>query len=195
MSEKSQLALCGESTFPPEELDDEETFFDITSKAILRSAEIDIIDNMKTNDFKYIYKDAISDIKQFPFKNQRRFLENVLRRVSELYDFEFPTKIDINNLNNVNELYLFLEFLEFDNTNFISRIWKYLGKDLRNLDIKKFCTSNAIKIIKEVEDQIQSYDFNEKITLFLRTYYKDKFIEWFVRQTKNSKIEIMIEQI
>lgn len=195
MSEKSQLALCGESSFPPEELDDEETFFDITSKAILHSAEIDITDNMKTNDFKYIYKDAISDIKQFPFKNQRRFLEDVLRKVSELYDFEFPTKIDINNLNDVNELYLFLEFLEFDNINIISRVWKYLGKDLRNLDIKKFCTSNAIKIIKEVEDQLQSYDFNEKITLFLRTYYKDKFIEWFVRQTENSKIEIMIEQI
>jgi hypothetical protein len=168
MTEKSQLAICGESTFPPEELDDEETFYDITSTAILHSAEMDIIDNIGTPDFKYIYKESILDIKQFPFRNQRRFLENVLIKISELYDFEFPTKVDINNLNDVTELYYFLEFIEFDNINFISRVWKYLGKDLRGLDIKKFCTSNSIKIIKEVEDQLQSYDFNEKITLFLR---------------------------
>lgn len=195
MSEKSQLALCGGSFFPPEELDDEETHYDIMSKAILHSSEIDIINNIGTDDFKYIYKELINDIKQVPFRNQRRFLENVLTKISDLYDFEFPIKIDINNLNDVSELYQFLEFIEFDNISFISRVWKYLGKDLRNLDIEKFCVSNSIKIIKEVEDQIQSYDFNEKITLFLRTYYKDKFIEWFVRQTKNSKIEIMIEQI
>ncbi len=195
MSEKSQLALCGESSFPPEELDEEETFFDITSTAILNSSQADIIDSMETNDFKYTYKELINDIKQSSFKNQRKFIESVLVKISELYDFEFPTKIDITNLNDVNELYQFLEFVEFDNISFISRVWKYLGKNIRNLDIEKFCKSNAVKIIKEVEDQIQSHDFNEKITLFLRTYYKDKFIEWFVRQTKNSKIEIMIEQI
>ena len=195
MSEKAQLALCGESSFPPEELDDEETHFDITSKAILHSSEIDIIGSIKTDNFKYIYKELINDIKQFPFRNQRRFLEGVLERISELYDFEFATKVDINNLNDVNELYLFLEFIEFDNISFISRVWKYLRKDIRRLDINKFCFANAIKIIKEVEDQIQSYDFNEKITLFLRTYYKDKFIEWFVRQSENAKIEIMIAQI
>ena len=195
MSEKSQLALCGESSFPPEELDDEETFFDITTKAILHSSELDIINNIGINDFKYIYKDAISDIKQASFKRQRRFMEKVLERIREFYDFEFPTKIDITNLNDISELYLFLEFIEFDNTAFISRVWKYLRKDIRGLDINKFCFTNAIKIIKEVEDQIQSYDFNEKITLFLRTYYKDKFIEWFVRQTENAKIEIIIEQL
>jgi len=195
MSEKSQLALCGESSFPPEELDNEETHFDLTSKSILHSSQEDILDNMKTNDFKYIYKELSSDIKQASFKRQRRFCEAVLRKVSEIYDFEFPTNIDITNLNDVNELYLFLEFIEFDNIDFISRVWKYLRKDIKGLDINKFCFANAIKIIKEVEDQIQSYDFNEKITLFLRTYYKDKFIKWFVRQTENAKIEIMIEQI
>lgn len=195
MTEKAQLAICGESSFSPEELDEEETFYDITSKAILHSSEIDIIDHIKTDDFKYIYKEAILDIKQFPFKNQRRFIEGVLRKISEVYDFEFPTKLDIYNINDINELYHFIEFLEFDNVSFISRVWKYLGKDLKNLDIEKFCISNSIKIIKEVEDQIQSYDFNKTITLFLRTYYKDKFIEWFIRQTKNSKIEIMLEQI
>jgi hypothetical protein len=195
MSEKSQLALCGESSFPPEELDDEETFYDVMTKSILHSSQLDIIDSMETDDFKYTYKELINDIKQVPFRNQRRFLENVLTKISEIYDFEFPIKIDINNLNDVSELYQFLEFIEFDNVSFISRVWKYLGKDLRNLDIEKFCISNSIKIIKEVEDQLQSYDFNEKITLFLRTYYKDKFIKWFVRQTENSKIEIMIEQI
>ncbi len=195
MSEKSQLALCGESNFSPEELDDEETFFDITSKAILHSSEIDIINSIGTDDFKYTYKELINDIKQFSFRNQRRFIEEVLEKISEIYDFEFPSKVDIYNINDINELYHFMEFVEFDNINFISRVWKYLRKDIKGLDIEKFCISNAIKIIKEVEDQIQSHDFNEKITLFLRTYYKDKFIKWFVRQTENSKIEIMIEQI
>lgn len=195
MSEKSQLALCGESSFPPEELDDEETHFDLVSKSILHSSQEDIIGSMKTNDFKYIYKELGFDIKQASFKKQRRFFEAVLRKISEIYDFEFPAKIDITNLNDISELYLFLEFIEFDNIDFISRVWKYLRKDIRGLDINKFCFANAIKIIKEVEDQIQSYDFNEKITLFLRTYYKDKFIGWFVRQTENAKIEIMIEQI
>lgn len=195
MSERSQLALCGESTFPPEELDDEETFFDIMKKATLHSNQSDIIDNMQTPEFKNTYRELINDIKQCSFNDQRRFIEKVLLKIKELYDFEFPIKIDITNLNNIVELYQFLEFLEFDNTDFFIRVWKYLDKDLRNLDIRDFCFTNESLIIEVVEEQLQSYDFNEYINIFLRTYYKDRFVEWFIRQTKNSKVEIMISYI
>jgi len=54
---------------------------------------------------------------------------------------------------------------------------------------------NSKRIISECEKQIESFDFNKKISMFLRTYYKEGFIKWFIENTKPAKTEIKIAQL
>ena len=61
------------------------------------------------------------------------------------------------------------------------------------IDIWKYCKANGMKIIKEVEEQLETHPQTELITTFLRTYYKEKFIEWFAANTEQSKVDISLE--
>ena len=49
-----------------------------------------------------------------------------------------------------------------------------------------------MRIIKETEEQLETHPQTELITKFLRTYYKEKYIEWFVENTEKSKIMIIL---
>ncbi len=195
MSETSQLIICGKSVNSPEELDIEEHSPELVKTAILQSSQMDIIDNIGIDDFIYTYKELKNDILTYPFKNQKRFVERVLEKISEVYDFVFPMNINIYTMEDITDFYAFLEFLEYDNVKYISRVWKFLDVDIMKVDIKKYCKDNSNMIIKECESQIESYDLNEMISLFLRTYTKEKFIEWFTKASIQSKIEIKLEQI
>jgi len=195
MSETSQLIICGKSVSPTEELDIEEHLPERVQTAILQSSQMDIIDNIGINDFIYTYKELKNDILTYPFKNQKRFVERVIEKISEVYDFVFPMNIDINTMENITDFYAFLEFLEYDNIKYISRVWKFLDTDIMKVDIEKYCKDNSNMIIKECESQIESYDLNEIISMFLRTYTKEKFIEWFTKISTQSRIEIKLEQI
>lgn len=195
MSEESQLLLCGKSVVPPEELDYDVTVEDAAQDAIFKSSAVNIRDSIGKSDFRENYYVLKQDILDQNFVRQKRFVENCFDKIEEVYDFKFPEQIDITTQTDINEFMEFLEFLEFNNIEFFANIWRILDVNLLKTDIEDFCQKNAMKIIKEVEDQIESYDYNEMINLFLRTYYKDKFIEWFVKNTTQSKIDIYVEQI
>lgn len=195
MSETAQLIICGKSMNSPEELDSEEHSPELVQIAILQSSEMDIIDNIGKSDFVYIYKELKNDILTYPFKNQRRFVERLIERISDVYDFVFPINIDIDEMKDVSDFYAFLEFLEYDNIKYIGRVWKFLDANIMKVDIEKYCKDNSNMIIKECESQIESHDLNKMISMFLRTYTKEKFIEWFTKVSAQSRIEIKLEQI
>lgn len=195
MSETSQLIICGKSVSPTEELDIEDHLPERVQTAILQSSQMDIIDNIGKSDFIYAHKELKNDILTYPFKNQKRFVERVIEKISEVYDFVFPMNIDINTMEDITDFYAFLEFLEYDNVKYISRVWKFLDTDIMKVDIEKYCKNNSNMIIKECESQIESHDLNEMISMFLRTYTKEKFIEWFTKISTQSRIEIKLEQI
>ena len=44
----------------------------------------------------------------------------------------------------------------------------------------------------ELEDQINSRDLSEMVSLFLRTYNKDKLINWFIEATEKQKMLIYL---
>jgi len=195
MSDKSQELLLGNSVQPPVRLDEDEDQNGMirNEMAVFESSVTDIVDHVGHPDFKFIYWDLNNDIKQQPFKRKRRFVVEMLEKISEVYDFEFFAKPETDTDYEIEQIMLFIEFLEYDNYRFLSYVWKFLNQDLQTLDIEKYCNSNAMKIIKETEEQLETHPQTESITNFLRTYYKEKFIEWFVKNTENAKIMIILE--
>jgi len=190
MDHASEYILLGTS-FVDQEADEntQEDNDKVVNEAIYKSRSLDIINSIGTYEFKNIYRNLINDIKIQSIGVQKLFFNSVLEKISEVYDFEFPENIDLYTQNDLNNMYSFLKFLEYDNVDFISSVWKFLGIDIMTIDIKKYCFENKMKLILEIEDQIETHELNEIIILFLRTYYK--ITEWFNLNTHKSKYEII----
>lgn len=156
-------------------------------------AKEDILENIGKEDFKNLYLLGMQIIRNETIKVQRKFSEQILDKISEVYEFEFPEKIELNTKYQLDEFYKFLEFLEFDSGRFLSYVWRFLEENIIKLDISAYCTNNAEKIIREIEEQLESHPQNEIISIFLRTYSKDKIIEWFSNQSIRNKVLITIE--
>jgi len=192
-------ALCGDSIIPPEMdnyIEDVDKYNDLAS---FRYSALDIIDSIGTEDFKELYMVQLEIIKNETLHAQRRFLIEVQSKIAEIYDWEFSDDWSLVDTEyQQEELYKFLEFLEFDNYRFLSYVWKFLLDDpikLMKLDVKEFCKSKELKIIKETEEQLEIHPQNELINIFLKTFYKEKYIEWFIKNTNQSKNDIILEII
>jgi hypothetical protein len=192
-------ALCGDSIIPPEMdnyIEDVDKYNDLAS---FRYSALDIIDSIGTEDFKEIYMVQVEVIKNETLHAQRRFLIEMQLKIAEIYDWEFSDDWSLVDTEyQQEELYKFIEFLEFDNYRFLSYVWKFLLNDpikLMKLDVKKFSKSKELKIIKETEEQLEIHPQNELINVFLKTFYKERYIEWFIKNTEQSKNNIIVEII
>ena len=192
MSERSDKAFIG-ALVQYQEIDDDERMDEIEDYATYQSSSIDLQDNLGEPDFKYVYPILIEDINIQPFENRRIFCQKMLEKVEEVYDFSFPETPELRSPIQLLDCYEFIKFLEFDNVTFLSFVWQHLNVNLLELDVESYCKSNVMKIIVETEEQLESHEQNELISIFLRTYYKDKFIEWFIRETERSKTPILLE--
>jgi len=190
-------ALCGDLIIPPEMDNYEEDVDKYDDLASFRYAALDIINMVGKIDFKELYIVQMDTIKNQTMYVQRVFLIEMLQKISEVYDWEFPDEWSLVDTSYQQEqLYKFIEFIEFDNYRFLSYVWRFLLDDptkIMRLDIDNFCKRNVMKIIKETEEQLETHFQNKMITIFLRTYYKEKFIEWFSLMSKRYKVEIISE--
>ena len=194
MYETSEFILLGASVIDSEaDNNDQEDSDYIANEAIFESRSVDILDSIGSYEFKNIYRTLINDIKLQIFDDQKIFFNSVLAKISEVYDFEFSVKVDIYDIEELNNLYSFLEFIEYNNIDFITSVWKFLDVDLSKINIEKYCLKNKELIIKEIDEQIETNLLDEKSILFLRTYYK--IDEWFCRNSEKSKIEILTNLI
>ena len=192
MSERSQKAFIEAMVAYPE-MDDDERMDEFEDDAIYQSSSIDLQDNLGDPDFKLVYPILIEDILKATFDNQRVFCEKMLKRIEEVYDYRLPRTPDFDSNGAITSCLEFIKFLEYDNIIFFSFVWQHLNVKLFNLDIESYCKQNADKILQEVEEQLESHEQSKIISVFLRTYYKDKFIEWFIRETERSKTSILLE--
>ena len=193
MSDKSNELLLGGVEILPE-TDGDTAEIELTNeKAIYESTKQDMIDAVGTDEFRYVYLAQLEDIQKQTIKLQRIFIEQMLIKIAEIYDFEFPVKITLDTIYDIQKGYSFIEFLEYKNYMFLSYVWKFLKSDIVHLDIEKYCNSNVDKIIKEIEEQTESHPQEELISFFLRTYYKEKVIQWFINQSIKFRVEITIE--
>jgi len=194
MSEESYKEIVSGLT-PYPEYDDPDDFEKTRNEAFFNGLVIDIIDVVGQPDFEETYKTLKVDIDVLPIKRKRILCQKVVDRIKMKYDFEFPIAIELDTEYDIKDFFEFLEFIEYDNYLFLSFIWENLAPadNLMKLDVEQFCKSNSIKIMKEVYEQLDSHDQSELISVFLRTYYKEKFIDWFIKKTNKSKGDIAIE--
>ena len=194
MSDRAWEALLGDVLQMPGEIDpNEDVMSGDYSKGFYDYSKIELLDSLGSPAFKDTWLVLKGDIQNETIKLQRIFSEQTLDKISEIYDFAFPVTIDLDTQAEIDQFYLFLEFLTFDNAKFLSNVWQFLGpKNLIQLDIDKFCKANENKIIRETEEQLEIHPQPRLIALFLRTYYKEKYIEWFIQNSETAKFDITV---
>jgi len=190
-------ALCGDSIIPPEMDNYEEDVDKYNDVASFRYSALDIINSVGLENFKELYMVQIDVVKNETLHAQRTFLIEMQQKISEIYDWEFSDEWGlVDTTYQQEQLYKFIEFLEFDNYLFLSYVWKFLLDDplkLMKLNIKEFCKLNEMRIIKETEEQLEIHSQNQLVNIFLKTFYKEKYIEWFIKNTSKNKTVIITE--
>lgn len=152
-----------------------------------------ILENVGKLEFKENYLEAITEIKTYTIREQILLCERIVDKVEEVYDFVFPERVKIYDLNDVNDIYGFIEFIEYDFEDFIADVWRFFDVDVRRVDIRNFCKRDSYKIVREIEEQIETHTLNRLVTLFLRTYNKDDLIEWFSSSTEQIRAFVTLK--
>jgi len=195
---ESLKVLCGNSIEEPElEYDDaqvaSDTGFPVQEEASREYDFTTITDNMNRPDFKENYLEAMKQIRKLSLQKQQILAFAIIQKMPVKYDFQFSITFDpFYSLEDIYELYKFIEFVEYDHEKFITNVWKLLNPDTNSFQVEKFCEHNIPKIISEIEEQLETHEYSELITDFLRTYNKDKLIEWFCEKSKNLRTSILI---
>jgi len=195
---ESLKVLCGNSIEEPElEYDDaqvaSDTGFPVQEEASREYDFTTITDNMNRPDFKENYLEAMKQIRKLSLQKQQILAFAIIQKMPVKYDFQFSITFDpFYSLEDIYELYKFIEFVEYDHEKFITNVWKLLNPDTNSFQVEKFCEHNIPKIISEIEEQLETHEYSELIADFLRTYNKDKLIEWFCEKSKNLRTSILI---
>lgn len=193
MSEQAMETFISNLVEPPEFDADEEQLEHNYEKASYESSKIEIIDSVSSDDFKDIWLTLKNDIQSETIKLQRIFSEQILDKMFEVYDFSFPESISLETQYELDNFYQFLQFFEYESTNFLIHVWSFLKpKNLITLDIEKFCKTNSDIIIKEIGEQLDLHPQPKLIDLFLRSFYREKIIEWFVKNSTQNNIDITV---
>jgi len=197
---QEQKILLGNSIPSPEmELDDAAVASDVglpTEESALMQYYFDSISgSIGKSDFKQEYLAVKTQVvSNYDLKQQQMLADAIMNEISTQFDYE-PTEIlNVDSLEDLYEVYNLVEFLEYNNEDFISSTWQFLNPDVNKLDIELYCKNNSDKIIKEIEEQLQTKDFVWLISDFLRTNNKENLIGWFCERSKElvSLIKIRI---
>lgn len=184
-----EVLIAGQIT--PQELDNYEEDEDIRSLlAIYESSSIDIIGKMNTEDFYSVYNVLKGDIMMVSDALKRDFISKYLDEMSEVYEFEFAIKPKYDTSQTIEQMFKFIEFVEYDNITFLSYVWSYLDP-IERVNIPKYVKENEKTIIEEITNQIDlMVTLTENVSDFLRTYNKEGLIEWFINRSEKNKYEI-----
>jgi hypothetical protein len=195
--EDNQKILLGNSIqLPEDDMDENITKIDDQIDSLNGYWETTILDSIGTKNFKEDYNTVIGDIIEYvPLEEQIAFCYTILEKIYEVYDFELPQKVDIQTKQSVLNLYDFLKFLEFDHEDFVVSIWAFIKTDESTESLLETCLDNENNIMKEVEEQLETSVYPELISIFLRTYIKERFIQWFCNSTMRYESEIKIRMM
>lgn len=185
------LEILSGMSLPLPEQDDPDQI-QLANEASIEYDGMELVSAIGTEDFKEIYTLFINDLKQMEIVDQRRLCLDILAKVKEVYDYSFLPYPDLDSQVDMNDVYDLIKFLNYDNVDFISDVWRYLRTNVKTISIKKFCYENSDRIVSEIEDQINSRDLSKLVSLFLRTYIKDGLIDWFVDSSEKNRMLIYL---
>jgi hypothetical protein len=200
-NEEDLKVMLGNSIRLPEmDYDDEEVEsqrgYPVEEEALKEYYFSVVISNMGLSTFKENYLAVLSDIKKYTVEEQLLLVYSILQKMPEKYNFEFSINFDPTNQDDINELYKFIEFVEYDHEEIITNTWKFLNlsdSESYKLPIENLCNKYLEKIIHEINDYAERHNYSEMILDFLRTYNKEDFEEWFCDKSKAIKTSILIK--
>ncbi len=166
--------------------------YPVEEEALKEYYYVIITDNIGQPDFREHYLSAIRFAQQYPVESQQVLANSILEQIQKIYDFEPSRNFTPINYDEINEVYKFIEFLEYDNEDFIVEIWSFLKPEVNSLQLEKYCEQNKHKIIFEIEEQLDSRFFPWLIADFLRTNNKENIIEWFCEKSINLRSLILL---
>jgi hypothetical protein len=189
-----QRILLGNSiSIYEEDLDDKPTSVESERDALYGYWEAKLLNAIGRNNFKYEYEAVIRHIIfNVSLEDQIGLCLAILERIDEVYDFVFPQTPVIKTKEDTYRVYFFLEFLEYNNFEFLISIWKYIKIDLSTKRLSSTCLENPENIVPIIDEQVEIKQFPEFISEFLRTYNKDKLINWFCLMSKKYETEITV---
>jgi len=168
---------------------------DLAEEASLRYDLMNIINSIGTDNFKQVYLASIQSVQEKLVESpdmQEAFFTEVLKKIVQIYNFEFPVKLHFADKGVVTDFYEFIEFLEFNYIEFLSKVWRFLNVDLRGLDIDSFCKDHSNLITKEVDEIAYISSFNQLISEFLRTYTKEDLVAFVIKKTTKDRMLILL---
>jgi len=166
--------------------------YPVEEEALKEYYYVTITDNIGKPDFREHYLSVIRFAQQYPVESQQVLVNSILEQIQTVYDFEPSRNFTPINYDEINEVYKFIEFLEYDNEDFIVEIWSFLKPEADSLQLEKYCEQNKHKIIFEIEEQLDSRFFPWLIADFLRTNNKENIIEWFCEKSINLRSLILL---
>jgi len=154
---------------------------------------LNFINDIGKDNFKEYYLGTIDFIKSSKLSDQRDLCLDILHKLESIYGIFFYENTTIQSKTDIDNIYDFLKFIEFDHVEFISSIWKFLNVDFIRINIEDFCLKNSNKIINEIVDQLEIYILPKIVNIFFRTNIKSVIINNFIKMSKRSRIWIILE--
>ncbi|MCK5607709.1 hypothetical protein KAR91_37840 [Candidatus Pacearchaeota archaeon] len=187
MSDEHLKAFLG-STYgrPEEEYHPDEDLELIASK---RYDHLNIITTIGTPEFEANYRMVIGEITDFT--ERRDLAREIIKKIWDIYEIEFHLPQE-PSINEVNDIFKFLEFVEYNYINFVSDVWKFFDVNLRKINIFEYCQLHGDRFIQVIEELVDSHFLPVLLSDFLRTYNKDDMIRMFTRMSEDSKMLIVL---
>jgi hypothetical protein len=188
--EQDNLKILMGTIDPLPEVDEEEND-EMGEQALKQYTMLEVLNAIGEENFKEIYYTMINDIKQYPLEDQFAFCRAILARIMQVYNFEFPREIDLLTQESVQQIYILIEFIEFNNIDFLAELMKPYNFDFRKGDVRGFIETNYPRIEGDIERI--SRNIPEIISEFLRTYNKEDLIKWLVNRIEKSRMMVLLK--
>lgn len=173
---------------PTELLDDDNDQIqsEVVGDAIIQFEFLEILNGIGKTSFKEVYLNFIDDVKNQSINNQRILCQHLIKKIEEVYKFDFPENISINDIIDIQNIYKLIEFIEFDNIDFLVMIFKNFKINFLDI-LSKFIDENKNEIIK----YIKLYDDNLLPEIFtnLKNTLEDEILIYIISKMmyKNKK--------
>ncbi len=183
---------------PTELLDDDNDQIqsEVVGDKIIQFECLEIVNGIGKTNFKETYLNFIDDVKSQSINNQRVLCQHLIKKIEEIYKFDFPENIPINDTLDIQNFYKLIEFLEFDNIDFLVEIFKNFKINFLDV-LSKFIDENKNEITKN----IKSYndELLPEIFINLKNTLEDEILIYIVSKMiyKNKRLvsnEILIRR-
>lgn len=154
-----------------------------------------ITGNIGKKDFQSEFSSVIDFVIKYPLDDKIKLCYSILKRIKEEYDYIPPSNIDIKSEIDVQNIFDLIKFIEYDSEKLVVKVWKYVMPKKSRVNYILYCEQNRNKILSEIEEQIDTHDYNQYIIDFVKSYEADKMIKWFCNQSEKFETAIKIEII